>query len=245
MSKQGEINYIKMSGRHDCKRIFDKPFSDPEAGRYLMQIGLVLLVLPPPPAKLIDLGCGTGWTSCFFAKVGYDVLGVDISPDMIDLANQNKRRHDLENVEFLVEDYEALELPEKFDCATFLNSLHHAENEHTVIASVYDLLKDGGVCVTSEPGVGHSDTEAAITRKKRFNVTEKDMPPKHIIKIAKQCGFRKYNVFPHADSIAYYSMYRVINSSKNLREIKMFMRLIKLVWTFLKKRNSGVVVLYK
>src|SRR4030042_3636980 len=244
MSKQDEINYVKKSGRRDCKHIFDKPFSDQEAGRYLMQIGFVLLLLPPPPAKLIDLGCGAGRTRCFCAKVGYDVLGVDISPDMRDLANQNKRRHGLKNVDFLVEDYETLTLPEKFDCAVFLNSLHHAENEDTAIARVYDLLKDGGVCVTSEPGVGHSDTEAAITKKKRFKVTEKDMPPKHIIKIAKQCGFRRFDVFPHADSIAYYSMYSVINSTGNLRNIKMLKRLVKLIWTFLQKRNSGVVTLY-
>jgi len=245
MPKQGEINYIKMLGQDDFTHAFNMPFSDPLAGRYLMQIGFVLLLLPPPPAKLIDIGCGTGWSSCFFAKAGYDVVGVDISADMRDLANKNKKKYGIENVDFLVKDYETLKLSEKFDCAVFLNSLHHAEDEHKVIARVYDLLKDGGICVTSEPGVGHSDTEAAITAVRRFNVTEKEMPPKHIIKIARQCGFRKYDVFPHADSIAYYSMYSVINSPANLRNIKMLKKLVKLIWTFLQKRNSGVVTLYK
>src|SRR4030042_3007724 len=114
MSKQGEINYINMLSEKERAHAFDKPFSDPVAGRYLIQIGLVLLLLPPPPAKLIDIGCGTGWSSCFFAKAGYDVVGVDISADMRDLATKNKRKYGIENVDFLVKDYETLKLSEKF-----------------------------------------------------------------------------------------------------------------------------------
>ena len=33
-----------------------------------------------PPAKILELGCGSGWTSDFLAHIGYDVVGTTISP---------------------------------------------------------------------------------------------------------------------------------------------------------------------
>ena len=47
---------------------------------------LLLDVLPPPPARVADLGCGTGTLSLLLAGEGYAVTGVDFSPAMIRLA---------------------------------------------------------------------------------------------------------------------------------------------------------------
>ncbi|MFX0095957.1 MAG: class I SAM-dependent methyltransferase [Candidatus Hodarchaeota archaeon] len=243
MSKQGEINYIKLVGEKARAHAFDKPFADPIAGRYLIQIGCVLLLLPPPPAKLIDLGCGTGWTSCFFARAGYDVLGVDISPHMIELANKNKKRYGTKQVNFIVDDFASLKISETFECAVFFDSLHHAEDEYAAIASVYDLLKEGGVCVASEPGVGHSVSEAAINAVNRFNVTEKDMPPKYVIKMAREIGFRKFDVFPHADLIAH-NFHIPIGVPIAVRNKAIF-KIVNLIRMFLSRKNSGVLLMYK
>ena len=42
--------------------------------------------LPTAPARVADLGCGTGTVSVLLAEHGYDVTGVDLSPRMIALA---------------------------------------------------------------------------------------------------------------------------------------------------------------
>jgi len=34
----------------------------------------------PAGARLLDLGCGTGYTSAQLARAGYEVVGVDLSP---------------------------------------------------------------------------------------------------------------------------------------------------------------------
>ena len=47
---------------------------------------LLLAHLPPAPARVADLGCGTGTLSVLLADEGYDVHGVDLSPEMIDRA---------------------------------------------------------------------------------------------------------------------------------------------------------------
>jgi SAM-dependent methyltransferase len=44
---------------------------------------LLLSVLPPAPARVADLGCGTGTLTLLLAAEGYVVDGVDFSPEMI------------------------------------------------------------------------------------------------------------------------------------------------------------------
>jgi len=47
---------------------------------------LLLPVLPAPPGRVADLGCGTGTLSLLLAEQGYAVDGIDFSPRMIQLA---------------------------------------------------------------------------------------------------------------------------------------------------------------
>ncbi len=42
-----------------------------------------------PIADLLDLGCGTGTHALRFAQAGLNVLGVDLSADMLSLARRN------------------------------------------------------------------------------------------------------------------------------------------------------------
>ena len=44
---------------------------------------LLLEHLPPAPARVADLGCGTGTLSLLLADEGYAVDGVDFSPEMV------------------------------------------------------------------------------------------------------------------------------------------------------------------
>ncbi|MBC2960003.1 class I SAM-dependent methyltransferase [Nocardioides deserti] len=49
---------------------------------------LLLGVLPEPPARVADLGCGTGTLSVLLAESGFEVDGLDFSPRMIARAEQ-------------------------------------------------------------------------------------------------------------------------------------------------------------
>ena len=49
---------------------------------------LLLPVLPPAPARVADLGCGTGTLSLLLAEQGYAVDGLDFSPAMVELATE-------------------------------------------------------------------------------------------------------------------------------------------------------------
>ncbi|MBZ5558689.1 MAG: class I SAM-dependent methyltransferase [Acidobacteriia bacterium] len=197
MAKQGEIDYLKNIGDAGVRHAINKPFSDPDCDRFLIEFGLVLSLLPPPPARLLDLGCGTGWTSVLFARRGYDVVGVDISSDMIEHAGRNPDARGLANLRFQVSDYEDLRFAEEFDCAVFFDALHHAVDEKLAVERTYAALKPGGACVASEPGKGHQDAESSREAVKKWNVTEKDMHPDKIIALARAAGFREFKVYPH------------------------------------------------
>jgi len=160
----------------------NKPFSDPRCGVYLIDIAQILNLLPPPPAKLLDLGVGSGWTSELFARRGYEVLGLDISPDMINLARMRPGK-----AKFSVCDFETGPTPQGFDIAIIYDALHHAEDELSVLQNVFHALSDNGVLVTIEPVVGHSDNSQPVMRM--YGTTEKDMPFSHQKDLMKKVGF--------------------------------------------------------
>jgi SAM-dependent methyltransferase len=49
---------------------------------------LLLAVLPPAPAAIADLGCGTGSVSVLLTEAGYDVTGLDFSAVMVAAARE-------------------------------------------------------------------------------------------------------------------------------------------------------------
>src|SRR5262245_58859436 len=149
MAKQGEIDYLKNIGEQGVRHAVNKPFSG-DCGKHLMDLGVVMSLLPPPPARLLDLGCGTGWTSCFFARRGYEVVGQDICPDMIYHARRNKEHYRVECLDFVVGDYESAAFDEEFDAADFFGALHHAVNEEDALRTAHRALRRGGVCIASE-----------------------------------------------------------------------------------------------
>jgi SAM-dependent methyltransferase len=196
VSRSGELNYLRAIGPDRARHAFDKPFAGGGCGPLLADFGTFASFFPPPPRTLLDLGCGTGWTSVFFARMGYDVTGVDLAPDMILAANANKARYGVENATFVTGDFERLDYENVFDCVALFAALHHAEDDAAVLRGAYRALRPGGVCVTAEPGVGHTKhpiTRAAVAEQ---GVTERDMPPSRILRLGTQAGFSKGEAFP-------------------------------------------------
>lgn len=172
MATQGEYAYFKNIGAAGMRHATHKPWSDSQCGMYLMELG-AMLGLMPEGGRLLDMGCGTGWTSVLFAKKGFDVVGQDLVPEAIEAGRRLKQENGLENLDFVVGDYESLRFENEFDVVVFFDCLHHAVDEVEALRSAWRALKPGGICITSEPGRGHERRSAATVEQ--FGVTERDM----------------------------------------------------------------------
>jgi 2-polyprenyl-3-methyl-5-hydroxy-6-metoxy-1,4-benzoquinol methylase len=202
MAKANEIAYVEEVARlngvplADFERyLLNKPFSDPRCHEYLMDVAQIMSFLPPAPAKVLDVGVGSGWTSELFAKAGYEVTGIDISPDMIALA---RRRNS--NARFFVSDYEVGQIAGRFEAAVIYDALHHAENEDLVIKNIFNALVPGGVLITIEPGRGHSTSGSSISAVQQYGTTEKDMPYKLQSRHMANAGFSTVRQYHRAIS---------------------------------------------
>lgn len=66
--------------------------------------------LLPPPAKVLDAGCGTGRVAVRLAELGYDVVGVDVDDSMLDVA-----RSEAPHLDWRHGDLSTFDLGETFD----------------------------------------------------------------------------------------------------------------------------------
>ena len=193
MSKAAEIAYVsKMAEQLNVspaavdRGLREKPFRESRRSHYLIDIGQVFRLLPDPPCRLLDLGCGPGWTSRMLAAAEYEVLGLDLCPDMIRIASESC---DGLPLRFEVHDYE-LPIPfGEFRVALIYDALHHAIDPAAVVHNVYRALRPGGVFITAEPGAGHSQTEDSLNAIRRFGTTERDMPFEYQKKLLTEAGF--------------------------------------------------------
>jgi SAM-dependent methyltransferase len=243
MAKQGEHDYFKNIGNAGMQHATHKPWSDEQCGLYLMELG-AMLGLMPTGGRLLDMGCGTGWTSVLFAKKGFDVIGQDLVPEAIDAGRGLKQENRIDNLDFVVGDYESLTFENEFDVVVFFDCLHHAVDEVGALRSAYRALKPGGICITSEPGRGHERRSAALAAE--FDVTERDMHPAKIIRAGKKVGFRRFSVHPHAHYL-YIALYRQQQRGMlgKLFKIPGMRTLVALATVLFSKHQAGIVVLTK
>jgi cyclopropane fatty-acyl-phospholipid synthase-like methyltransferase len=98
-------------------------------------------------SKIIELGCGAGNYVIYLAGKGFDVMGVDISPKAIDIANNSMNEKGVK-CKFVVSNVlsDMTEIIDNYDFAYDWELLHHIfpEDREKYINNVYRLLKPGG-----------------------------------------------------------------------------------------------------
>lgn len=100
--------------------------------------------------KILEIGCGLGEASVYFAKQGADVVATDISQGMVNLAFKVAACH---KVKINGQECSAEQLP--FDNGTFdivyaANVLHHVDIDKT-LCEVKKVLKPNGLFICWDP----------------------------------------------------------------------------------------------
>jgi SAM-dependent methyltransferase len=100
-------------------------------------------VLPPAPASVLDLGCGTGSVSVLLAEMRYAVTGVDLSPRMIERAADKAGRHGV-RVRLMLGDASSPPADERFDVVLTRHVLWALPEPGAAVARWVDLLTANG-----------------------------------------------------------------------------------------------------
>jgi len=103
----------------------------------------------PTDARVLDVGCGSGWASRLIAArvpKGH-VVGIDISDEMVQLAKNSSTA--FPNVEFKVASAEALPFSEnEFKAAFSMESIYYYSNMLAALREIHRVLQQGGEFVS-------------------------------------------------------------------------------------------------
>ncbi|UXI70035.1 bifunctional 2-polyprenyl-6-hydroxyphenol methylase/3-demethylubiquinol 3-O-methyltransferase UbiG [Tahibacter amnicola] len=96
-------------------------------------------------ARVLDVGCGGGLLSEALARSGADVTGIDLAPNVLDVARMHLFESGLSvNYRQISTEDLAREAPGSFDVITCMEMLEHVPDPDSVIQACATLLKPGG-----------------------------------------------------------------------------------------------------
>src|SRR5688572_19703113 len=98
--------------------------------------------VPSPCSKSLEIGCGTGAFSRLLAARSEVVLALDLSPNMISIAEEQSAFY--QNIDFRVADVMTHDVGEQFDCIVSIATFHHLPTEEALLR-VKRALKVNGV----------------------------------------------------------------------------------------------------
>ncbi|MFX1293572.1 MAG: class I SAM-dependent methyltransferase [Promethearchaeota archaeon] len=102
---------------------------------------------------LLDLGCGNGRHTLFFADKTDYLIGVDFSFNLLKIANKKRNLKDIKNVSFVMADITALPFKKDiFSGILFLATLHHnpmQKNRIDSLKEIEQILKKDSYCLIS------------------------------------------------------------------------------------------------
>lgn len=145
-----EINHSKKLARNDPELIWG--WNTPAGHKRALRRAQIIIDRTQLQAGqyVLEIGCGTGLFSNIFANVGVQLLAVDISPELLEIAKKNKIPGN--SVRFLLKRFEDCNVEGPFDAIIGSSVLHHLDIEKAV-EKIFQLLKPGGVMCFAEPNM--------------------------------------------------------------------------------------------
>ncbi|WHY96024.1 class I SAM-dependent DNA methyltransferase [Peribacillus simplex] len=128
--------------------VYDELMKDAPYEKWLMILTAKLEQYGIGGREVLDLACGTGEMTVELAQHGFEVTGVDLSDEMLLVANEKAVKLGL-SIPLFQQNMAELEGLGQFDCVTIfcdsLNYLRDAEDIVKTFSRVHEHLKDGGL----------------------------------------------------------------------------------------------------
>jgi SAM-dependent methyltransferase len=99
---------------------------------------------------VLELGCGTGYFTQELARCGADIVAVDVSPELLEIARANCSAP---NVRYEIQNAYELSYPgDAFDSVVGSSVLHHLEIEEA-LRQIHRVLRPAGTMFFTEPNM--------------------------------------------------------------------------------------------
>lgn len=163
--------------------------------------------------RLLDVGCGLGESSVYFALRGARVTATDLSPEMVELTRRLARHHGVE-VEGTVSAAESLEVEaDTFDFVYAANVLHHVGSKEGFFEQIRRALRPGGWFFSWDPLAYNPAIE--VYRRMATEVRTPDERPLRFADVAlarrffSDVGHREFWIAALALFVKYWALDRV------------------------------------
>lgn len=120
------------------------------------------------PARLLDIGCASGYLMKAAQERGWRVDGIELSPAMRRRAAELTRAPIYESIE------QVLENGRRFECVTMFEVIEHLSDPVGTLAQVAELVVPGGLLALSTPNCERPGAAAGLPINIWF------LPPEHI-----------------------------------------------------------------
>jgi len=110
-----------------------------------LRMGFIAREIEVRHLRVVDVGCGAGLLTESLARLGARVTGIDLAPDLVDMARMHATQKGL-LVDYRILSIEELaqDLPGIFDVVTCMEVLEHIPQPAKVVGSCARLLKPRG-----------------------------------------------------------------------------------------------------
>lgn len=174
----------------------DDPKLTMEAAQERM-FGQLLSYFPPPPARILDVGCGLGYSARLLSEKGYEVTAVAPSTGLIAYARQKYEKDGVRFIESGFFDDHPVFAGGHYDVLFFQESMQYLSPLSAVMERARKLLREKGVLVMGDEvcysrGIKHltavhmaADITVAFSEN-GFKITERERVGRQV---SPTCGF--------------------------------------------------------
>ncbi|UCG78193.1 MAG: methyltransferase domain-containing protein [Nitrospirota bacterium] len=146
--------FIEELEERQMDSVADAEFFHNERLKYLYEtiiigkeIRNVRKAMGPGEFSLLDIGCGTGWSTNVWSRNGFRVTAVEPSEARARIAREKY------GIEVYSDYLENIDLPDTYDVVILRQVLEHMEEPGTMIAKAKALLNPGGVLLIIVPNI--------------------------------------------------------------------------------------------
>lgn len=179
-------------GDYEAKRWFGDAVQRAAYG--MTRMSILRLISTVSFAKFLELGPGPGtWTKIFITKnpsAHFDL--VDISEEMIKQGRKNLASY--LQVNYILGDFLGFFTDERYDFFFSSRAIEYFSDKKILVKKIFDLMKNdsAGLIITKTPRY----LRQKLLRKKSSDLHQGQIKPKELVKLLRENGFSKIEVYP-------------------------------------------------